>query len=205
MLKIYLARHGQDEDNSGGILNGRRDSVLTKFGVKQAQQLAEKIKDAGLNFNKVYSSSLARAYTTAEIITDALGIEKPIKMEVLIERDFGVMTGKFVKEIEVLCAPDIIKTQKIVYFLSPAGAETFPQLLERAGEVLNWLKNKHKDGNVLLVSHGDIGKMIYAAYYHLDWQKILTMFHFGNSELLLLSEDSKPEDSHVFPAEQYNH
>ena len=205
MLKIYLTRHGQDEDNSNGILNGRRDSILTKLGVEQAQKLAEKIKDAGLNFSKVYSSPLARAYTTAEIITDALGIEKPVKLEILIERDFGVMTGKLVKEIEVSCAPDIIKTQKIVYFLSPAGAETFPQLFKRADKVLNSLTDKHKEGNILLVTHGDIGKMIYAAYYHLNWQKILTMFHFGNSELLLLSEDSKPEDSHVFPTEQYNH
>jgi len=46
--------------------------------------------------------------------------------------------------------------------------------------------------------------MIYASYYNLDWKEILTMFHFGNSELLILSEDTKPEESHVFKIEQYN-
>lgn len=205
MLRIYLARHGQDEDNSGGILNGRRDTPLTKIGVEQASQLAQKIKHAALNFDKVYTSPLARAYTTAEIITDALRIDKPTKLNGLIERDFGVMTGKFVKEIESLCAPDILKTKTVIYFLSPIGAETFPQLLERASGTLNWLIDRHKDGNVLLVSHGDIGKMIYAAYYHLEWRNVLTMFHFGNSELLLLAEDSKAEDTHVLTANQRNH
>ena len=54
------------------------------------------------------------------------------------------------------------------------------------------------------VSHGDCGKMIYAAYYHLDWHKVLSDFHFGNGELLLLAEDSPAEDSHVFSIKQYN-
>ena len=44
MLNVYLARHGQDEDNANGILNGRRDMPLTTLGVNQAKELAEKIK-----------------------------------------------------------------------------------------------------------------------------------------------------------------
>ena len=67
------------------------------------------------------------------------------------------------------------------------------------------IQEKYKDGNVLLVAHGDFGKMIYAAYYNLDWKSVLLMFHFGNSELLLLSEDSSPEEAHVFKFKQYNH
>ncbi len=47
--------------------------------------------------------------------------------------------------------------------------------------------------------------MIYAAYYRLDWLGVLSIFHFGNSELLLLSTDSGPEDSHAFRIEQFNH
>ncbi len=33
MLKIYLARHGQNEDNANGILNGHRDLPLTDIGL----------------------------------------------------------------------------------------------------------------------------------------------------------------------------
>jgi len=205
MLRIYLTRHGQDEDNAKGILNGRRNESLTSLGVEQANKLAQEIKGAGFTFDAVYSSPLLRAYNTAKVVTEALNLEKPTIMKDLVERDFGVMTGKAVKDIEDLCAPNIIKANPIVYFLSPEGAETFPQLMERGKRVIAWVEEHHNDGNILLVSHGDTGKMIYAAYYNLDWKQVLTMFHFGNSELLLFSKDSNPEQAHVFQFEQYNH
>lgn len=205
MLKIYLARHGQDEDNAHGILNGHRDEPLSALGLEQARTLAKEIVAAGLTFDVVYSSPLKRAYVTAETITDALSIAKPIVMPDLIERDFGVMTGKLVKDITALCAPDILQADPIVYFLSPEGAEIFPDVVERGKRVISEIKERHKDGNILLVTHGDFGKMMYAAYYDLDWKSVLLMFHFGNSELLLLSEDSSPEKAHVFQFQQYNH
>jgi broad specificity phosphatase PhoE len=205
MLKIYIARHGQNEDNANGILNGHRDFPLTKLGEEQAFELAEGIKEAGLTFDVILSSPLVRAFKTAEIISDELKLSPPEKLEGLIERDFGVMTGVSTEDIEKLCAPDILKTNTITYFLSPKGAETFPELLARGKRTLEEIKEKYADGCVLLVCHGDIGKMIYTAYYNLDWMWALTTFHFGNSELLLLAEDSKPEDSHVIHIEQHNH
>jgi broad specificity phosphatase PhoE len=211
MLKIYLARHGQDRDNVNGILNGHRDEPLTELGLEQARMLAEEIKNAGMNFDEVYSSPLQRAYKTAETVTEALGIKKPILEPDLIERNFGIMTGKAIRDIKSLCAPDIIETPHIasgtgiVYFISVEGAETFPELIERGGRLIAKMKSHHMDGSILLVAHGDIGKMIYAAYYNLDWKEVLMRFHFGNSELLLLSEDSSPEESHVFKFEQHNH
>lgn len=108
------------------------------------------------------------------------------------------MTGKLIKEIELLCSPNIIKTEQITYFFSPQGAETFPQLIQRGHKVLNKIITDHQNGNILLVTSGDIGKMIYADYYNLDWKNVLTLFHFGNSDLLLLSQDSSPEEAHIF-------
>jgi len=211
MLRIYLARHGQDKDNVNGILNGHRNEPLTELGLEQARILAREIKNAGIKFDAVYSSPLQRAYKTAETVAEVLGIEKPIVEPDLIERNFGVMTGKAIRDIKALCAPDVIETPHIasgsgiVYFISVEGAETFPELVERGKRLIAKMKSHHKDGNILLVAHGDIGKMIYAAYYNLDWKEVLMRFHFGNSELLLLSEDSSPEESHVFKFEQHNH
>ena len=205
MHKIYLARHGQDEDNANGILNGQRDMPLTSVGLEQAKVLAKKIKDLNLHINKIFSSPLQRAYKTAEIVADTLAIEKPEKLGLLIERDFGVMTGKPVKDIERLCSPDIIKSDPIVYFLSPDGAETFPDLLNRAQKILNLLSEKCSDKHILLVAHGDIGKVIYAKFYGLDWKDILTQFHFGNSEVLLLEKGSKLEERHIHKVTQHNH
>lgn len=204
MLKIYLARHGQDEDNLIGILNGHRDTPLTVLGLQQAKELADNIYKTSIKFDKIYSSPLQRAFKTAEVLAKITNCEAVEVLDNLIERDFGVMTGESVHDIEKECAPNIIKGERITYFLSPQGAETFPDLINRAKNILDFVRKKHQDGSVLLVTSGDIGKMIYAAYYNLDWQQVLTLFHFGNSDLLLLSKDSPPENSHVFKFTQYN-
>lgn len=205
MLEIYLARHGQNIDNVNGILNGHRDGVLTTLGVEQAKQTAEFIRCREISFSAVYSSPLQRAYVTAEIIATALTLPSPTVLPELIERDFGVMTGQPVAEIRTLCSPDIIEADPIVYFLAPAGAETFPEVLARAKQVLAQVAQAHESGAVLLVTHGDIGKMLYAAYYDLDWQDVLVNFHFGNGELLLLSERAPLPGVLVFQQEQHNH
>lgn len=205
MLKIYLVRHGQNVDNINGILNGHRDEPLTLLGESQALITANHIKELSLAFSCVYSSPLIRAYKTAEIITDTLKLDKPKILNNLIERDFGVMTGKQTSQIIELCSPDIIQTDTITFFLSPDGAETFPKLIERAKKLFDELDINNKNDSVLLVTHGDIGKMIYASYYNLDWENVLTSFHFGNADILLLSEDSPAEEPYVFKQTQFNH
>jgi broad specificity phosphatase PhoE len=202
MLKIYVARHGQNQDNAEGILNGHRDMPLTAVGLRQAHELADGVKAEGLTFDSVYTSPLLRAKNTAEVVCEGLGIPKPVVLDALIERDFGVMTGKPIADIERLCTPDIIKTDTVTYFLSPEGAETFPMLIERARKMLAEIKEK--DGSILLVTHGDFGKMLYGAYYGIPWQDMLTLFHFGNAELLVLTDETHSGTPHIIKIQQYN-
>lgn len=204
MLKIYLTRHGQDQDNFDGILNGHRDTDLTNLGLKQASDLARMIKKEDIKIDKIYSSPLKRAHQTAKIISEFLKLDNLENLEMLIERDFGEMTGKLVSESENLAPNEVLKTSTVNYFLEPKGGESFPDLFKRACLILEFLKNKHKEGSILLVSHGDIGKMIYAAYYNLDWQDALVNFHFGNSDLLLLSGERNCREVNIFKAKQYN-
>jgi len=204
MLKIYLVRHGQDTDNEQGLLNGHRDTELTELGLSQARQLAAFIKEQGIKFDKVYSSPLKRAYVTATQITDALNLPAPEVLPLLIERDFGTMTGQKKSDIEKLCAPAVLKTETITYFLDVPGAESFPQAVIRGKKLLKFIFDKYLDANILLVSHGDFGKMIYAAYYDLPWDDVLQMFHFGNSEILLLAPDTDPAKAQIFKETQFN-
>jgi len=205
MLNIYMARHGQDQDNSHGILNGRRDTSLTQKGKEQARLLGENIKALGLKFDAVFSSPLIRAKETAELVSLIAQTPKPEAIENLMERDFGIMTGQPIASIKEKCAPDILQAEVITYFLSPEGAETFPDLIERGKRLISHIQEKYQSGNILLVTHGDMGKMIYAAYYNLPWKDVLLQFHFGNSELLLLSPNSAASDAHVFKQAQFNH
>jgi broad specificity phosphatase PhoE len=201
-LEIYIARHGQNQDNANGILNGHRDLSLTELGKRQAQELAQAISEASLKFDAVYSSPLLRALETARVISSVTGAPKPIVYGRLIERDFGILTGKAADRIEELCKPNIIKTDTITYFLSASGAETFPQLVKRGQEILDFVRNNHKSGKVLLVCHGDIGKMIYCAATGKAWEDVLIDFHFGNGDLIDVSGIG---EAHKVKLVQHNH
>ncbi len=204
-MKIYIARHGQDEDNASGILNGHRNMPLTGQGRRQAEEIAHKIRSAQLQFDAILSSPLLRAWDTAGTIARAIDGPTPRREPLLIERDFGVMSGERTSDIAVLCAPDIMYTDTITYFLNPEGGESFPVVLKRAEKMLALLRGDFSsDDSILLVCHGDIGKMLYAAYYGLEWRDVLQQFHFGNSELILLSDTSSAEEAHVFTIDQHN-
>lgn len=201
-MTIYIARHGQNEDNANGVLNGHRDLPLTGKGREQAVELADGVKQLNLGIKTVVSSPLIRARTTAEIVAKKLQLDVHVE-QMLIERDFGVMTGKPVVDVEKLCAPKIVKAENITYFLEPAGGETFPNLIGRAYEFLTLARRKYEEP-ALFVTHGDIGKMLYAAYYDLPWMHLLTQFHFGNCDLLELSPSSRHDQSHVIHIPQHN-
>lgn len=201
-VEIFIARHGQNEDNVNGILNGHRDLPLTELGRQQACALGQGIIDAGINFDTVYASPLSRALETAQIVSDMIDLPEPTVLPELIERDFGVMSGQKASDIEKLCAPDIIKTDTITYFLNPEGAETFEDLVERGHRVLEKVRSKHIGGKVLLVCHGDLGKMVYAAATDKPWRDVLVDFHFGNGELIDISSD---DDVRKIKLEQFNH
>jgi broad specificity phosphatase PhoE len=131
-LEIYIARHGQNEDNVNGILNGHRDLPLTELGRQQAYDLAHGIEAIELTFDGVYTSPLDRAYETARIVCGSLGLKaKPVVIPELIERDFGSGTGRPIKEVVEEAGSDVIKTDGVTYVLDfGGGGEIFPQLLE---------------------------------------------------------------------------
>jgi len=185
MVKIFLVRHGQDTDNATSILNGRRDMELTSLGREQAKEVAVKLRDN--NIQVIYASPLKRAYETARIISGEIGIEEIIVDERLIEREFGLLTGKPLSEIPKY-ADKILPADGVNYFLEVEGAEAFPTLFERGKKILEEISQRHPDENVLIVTHGDIGKMIRAAFHGWTWEQGLKTPYFSNTGVLELSE-----------------
>jgi broad specificity phosphatase PhoE len=183
MADIYLVRHGQNEDNLEGTLNGHRDRPLTELGREQARTIAAKLKDNGIQV--IYASPLKRAYETATIIAEILGLSVQIDPE-LIERDFGVMTGRPVASVLDLPTSQVLRTEGVNYFLEAEGAEDFPTLYLRAQRVLERVQRMHPTEHVLLVAHGDIGKMIRAVYHGWNWKTGLQTPHFDNTGVLEL-------------------
>jgi broad specificity phosphatase PhoE len=95
---IALVRHGETDDNVPPLrVQGTRDTPLNATGRRQASELAERV--AAAPPAALYSSQLARARETAEIVGLAVGIE-PVVDSRFAEGDRGRWEGKLFAEVE---------------------------------------------------------------------------------------------------------
>ena len=75
------------------------------------------------------------SFETVQIVSNVNDLPEQIIILEIIERDFGMMTGRFDGYIEEMCSPDIIKTDAITYFLNPDDVETFDDVYRKVGTI----------------------------------------------------------------------
>ena len=98
MTTLLLVRHGETDWNADGRWQGHADVPLNERGRAQAQALAEQLA-AEEPLDVVYSSDLARARETAEIVARRLGVELVLERD-LREIDVGSREGRTWSEID---------------------------------------------------------------------------------------------------------
>ena len=59
VVRVYIVRHGETQENRDGVIQGQRDTLLNENGEEQAWMVAEALKDASLG--AAFSSDLSRA------------------------------------------------------------------------------------------------------------------------------------------------
>jgi broad specificity phosphatase PhoE len=69
---LFVFRHGETDWNRAGRLQGAIDVPLNSTGLAQAEALAERLRPFRLD--AVVSSDLTRAWTTARIVAEGLGL-----------------------------------------------------------------------------------------------------------------------------------
>lgn len=69
--RLVIFRHGQTAYNKNHLMTGREDVPLTDLGRRQAGEAGRCL--AGISFDKVYSSTLSRAFNTAVLALEASG------------------------------------------------------------------------------------------------------------------------------------
>ncbi len=154
IMRLILTRHGETIENKAGILQGHIDGTLSEEGILQAQALAERLKNEKLD--KIYSSDLGRAAATTQII-DRYHPDTPVEYtQSLRERYFGEFQGMKRKD----CGWD--KNDPHATCPEPETGESFRDVYLRAAETIKSLSSRHKSDNILLVTHGFIGKIMTA-------------------------------------------
>ena len=95
---VILARHGQTEWNRHKRLMGSTDEPLTDEGFRQAEALAEWLKDFGIT--TIVSSPMLRAKQTAETVGNRLGIAAIKVHQELRERHYGQDEGRLISQLK---------------------------------------------------------------------------------------------------------
>ncbi len=69
-MKLYVARHAQTNYNDLGLCNSdpKVEVYITELGIKQAKNLAEKLKD--VDIDHIFVSELKRTRQTADIVNN---------------------------------------------------------------------------------------------------------------------------------------
>jgi len=94
---LFLFRHGETDWNRAGRLQGHTDTPLNATGLAQAEALTNRLRPFRLD--AVVSSDLARAWTTAQIVAEGLGI--PVIAEPgLREANIGDAEGLYWPEVK---------------------------------------------------------------------------------------------------------
>ena len=138
-MEIVIVRHGETDWNIGKQLMGQKDIPLNEHGREQAEILRQKL--SGMKFDRCYTSPLARAKETAEIICGSKC--KIICDDNLKERSGGRLEGKVINNWGD--------------YQSDITVETDAEILERARKFLESIKGVDFE-RILVVSHNGLLK-----------------------------------------------
>ena len=159
MAILVLVRHGESQWNLENRFTGWVDVPLSEKGVKEAKAAGEKIKKAGIHFDKAYTSNLQRAQKTLGYILEALGQTdlSVVKDEALNERHYGDLQGLNKAETAQKFGDEQVKIWRRSYDIAPPGGES---LKDTAARTLPYFESKivadlKKGLNVIVAAHGN--------------------------------------------------
>ena len=145
-MKVYIVRHGQVPHNALKQYN-TTDEDLTDLGVKQAEELSDKIKN--MKFDIIICSPLNRAKHTADIIN--INKQKIIYDDRIRERSCGDLSGK---PLEVTNREEYWNYNTSIKY---GTSEDIKLFFKRVYNFLNELKTKDYE-SVLIVAHSGVSK-----------------------------------------------
>jgi len=185
---IIFLRHAQAENNAKRILAGRTEGVpLTKAGIEQAESIAKYLKP--LDISTIYSSPIERASHTAEIVAKNNSLDYELD-DRITEIDMGKFTRMNYDDMFAKYGNIFLKFYENDPVIAEHEVETFPEVQKRILDMVNHVVNKHKNENVILVTHMDPIKSILAMVMDLK-PKTLFELIIANASLTIIKEQDK--------------
>jgi len=185
---IIFLRHAQAENNAERILAGRTEGVhLTKTGIEQAEQIAKYLKP--LDISAIYSSPIERASHTAEIVAKNNSLDYELD-DRLTEIEMGKFTRMNYDDMFAKYGNIFLKFYENDPVIAEQEVETFPHVQERILDIVNHIVEKHKNENVILVTHMDPIKSMLSIVMDLKPQALFELI-IANASLTIIKEQDK--------------
>ena len=185
---IIFLRHAQAENNTKRILAGRTEGVpLTKAGIEQAESIAKYLKP--LNISAIYSSPIERASHTAEIIAKNNSLDYELD-DRLTEIDMGKFTRMNYDDMFAKYGNVFLKFYENDPVIAECKVETFPEVQKRVLDMVGHIVKKHKNQNVVLVTHMDPIKSMLSTVMDLK-PKTLFELIIANASLTIVKEQDE--------------
>ena len=186
---IIFLRHAQAENNTKRILAGRTEGVpLTKTGIEQAERIAKYL--ASIDISAIYSSPIERARHTAGIIAKNCSLEEVVIDERLTEIDMGKFTRMNYDDMFAKYGNIFLKFYENDPVIAEHEVETFPDVQKRVLDMVDHVLKKHKNENVILVTHMDPIKSMLAKVMNLLPETLFELI-IANASLTIIKEQDK--------------
>ena len=152
-MKLYIARHGQTDDNLNGVFSGWRNTPLNSTGFEQAKKLSEQLKDA--KFEVAYQSDQLRAQQTLNAILKFHPGVKIITDKRIRERNYGNLNGRKHDDVLAEFGREQYDTWHRSYDIPPPDGESVEMVEHRTIPFCNELvrKMRKEKVNVLVSCH----------------------------------------------------
>lgn len=176
---LVLTRHGESEWNLKNLFTGWKDPGLTEKGVEEARRAGRQLKALGLSFDIAFTSALARAQRTLDLILEEIGqTDLPtIRDWRLNERDYGDLSGLNKAETAAKYGDEQVHIWRRSYDVPPPGGESLKDTVARVLPyyVAEILPRVMRGERVLVAAHGNSLRALAMVLDRLDEKTIPTL------------------------------
>lgn len=177
-MTIVIVRHGETDGNAARVLQ-RPDVPLNQRGIRQAEQVAERLATSGLV--RILCSDLLRARMTAAPLAARTGItieEDPL----LQERNFGDLRGTaYAAVAEDPFGPNF----------APPNGEDWPTFHTRVAEAFAFIVSRRRraSGTLVVITHGLVCRALLERHAQVMPGTVVPE-RFENTGVTVLHEDA---------------
>jgi broad specificity phosphatase PhoE len=140
-MRLILVRHGATDWNQQRRVQGLSNLGLNETGIKQAEALAQSLKD--VKIDAIYTSPLRRAQETARAISRFHQVEV-VTLDGLKELDVGEVDGLTYEEMRIRHSEFFTKWMADFTSVRLPGGGTVPELRDRCCAAIQEIVKKQQ-------------------------------------------------------------